>query len=109
MCGIAGYVDLEGRPRQDVLRAMASTLHRRGPDAEGVLVDGPCGFAHRRLSIIDLEGSPQPMEVPGSDVSLTFNGEIYNYRQLRSELAARGVRFRWAGDTESVLRWVDAE
>jgi asparagine synthase (glutamine-hydrolysing) len=109
MCGIAGYVDLGERAHADILRRMAATLHRRGPDDEGVLVDGSCGFAHRRLSIIDVAGSPQPMQVPGSDVSVTFNGEIYNYQELRCQLRARGVGFSWAGDTEALLRWVEAE
>jgi asparagine synthase (glutamine-hydrolysing) len=88
---------------------MAKVLQRRGPDAEGVLVDGACGLAQRRLSIIDLAGSPQPMQVAGSDISLTFNGELYNYQELRRELAGRGVSFKWAGDTEAMLRWVGAE
>jgi asparagine synthase (glutamine-hydrolysing) len=110
MCGIAGYVDFSGiSPREDILRAMATTLRRRGPDAEGVLIDGPCGLTQRRLSIIDLTGSPQPMQVPASDLSLTFNGEIYNYQDLQHDLITRGIALRWAGDTETVLRFVDAE
>ena len=109
MCGIAGYVDFGSAPREDVLRAMAGSIHRRGPDAEGVLIDGPCGLAHRRLSIIDLTGSPQPMQVAASEISLTFNGEIYNYQDLQSDLRAQRVQLTWSGDTEVVLRMVDRE
>ncbi|HYE61220.1 MAG TPA: asparagine synthase (glutamine-hydrolyzing) [Phycisphaerales bacterium] len=109
MCGIAGYIDFNAPPSDDVLRAMAQTIHRRGPDAQGTLIDGPCGLAHRRLSIIDLAGSPQPMQVPASDVSLTFNGEIYNYQDLQKELRAANVPLKWSGDTEVLLRFVERE
>ncbi len=109
MCGIAGYVDFNAPPQEAVLRAMAGSIQRRGPDAQGVLINGPCGLAHRRLSIIDLTGSPQPMEVPASDVSLTFNGEIYNYQDLQGDLRAHAVQLTWSGDTEVVLRLVDRE
>lgn len=106
MCGIAGYVDLNERPDAAILAAMAHALRRRGPDAQGTLVDGHCGLAHRRLSIIDLAGSPQPMQVSGVPVSLAFNGEIYNYQELRRRLVADGEDFVWAGDTEVLLRMV---
>ncbi len=106
MCGIAGYVDFQGPPQEAVLRAMACSIARRGPDAQGVLIDGSCGLAHRRLSIIDLSGSPQPMQVEGSEISLTFNGEIYNYQDLQAHLRAEGVALKWSGDTEVVLRLV---
>lgn len=110
MCGIAGYVDFaSGAPSAAVLRGMVGALRRRGPDAEGMLVDGPCGLAHTRLSIIDVVGSPQPMTVPGGDVSLVFNGELYNFMALRRELEKEGAAFKTQGDTEVLLRWVAKE
>src|SRR5262249_17715051 len=88
-----------------LLESMAYALRRRGPDARGVLIDGHCGLAHARLSIIDVEGSPQPMQVPGADVSLVYNGELYNYLALRDELKSAGSEFVTNGDAEVVLRW----
>jgi asparagine synthase (glutamine-hydrolysing) len=110
VCGIAGYVDFTaGTPDPKVLTAMTRALGRRGPDASGVWTDGPCGLAHTRLSIIDVAGSPQPMAFPDSDVAIVYNGELYNYRELRAELEADGERFRTIGDTEVVLRAVARE
>jgi asparagine synthase (glutamine-hydrolysing) len=110
MCGIAGYVDFSyGAPLAQVLAAMAHALRRRGPDAQSKLVDGTCGLAHARLSIIDIEGSPQPMRVPGSDVSLVYNGELYNYLELREEMSNLGAQFSTRGDTEVLLRWIGRE
>jgi asparagine synthase (glutamine-hydrolysing) len=88
---------------------MAHSLRRRGPDASGILVDGDCGMAHTRLSIIDLAGSPQPMRFPDSSVSLVFNGEIYNYPRLRQELESQGEHCATQGDTEVLLRWIGRE
>ena len=95
MCGITGWVahgeDLaRHRP---VVQAMTDTMGCRGPDAEGVWIDGPAAFGHRRLSIIDPAGGTQPMvaEREGQTLAvLTFCGEIYNYQELRQELAALG-------------------
>ena len=110
MCGIAGYVDFAaGSPSRQILLKMAHVLRRRGPDAQGVAIEGPCGLAHTRLSIIDLAGSPQPMRVGRSDITLVYNGELYNYRELRNELQSRGVTFDTQGDTEVLLRWVELE
>lgn len=109
MCGIGGYTDFAKRPEPAVLNAMARALARRGPDAQTTLQDGPNGFAHTRLSIIDVDGSPQPMAVSDSDVCLAYNGELYNYRDLREALQATGEPFATAGDTEVVLRWVGRE
>jgi asparagine synthase (glutamine-hydrolysing) len=82
---------------------MAATLAHRGPDGDGIWHDAICGMAHRRLSIIDLEHSTQPMvSVPG-DAALVYNGELYNYRSLREDLRASGTSFRTQGDTEVVL------
>lgn len=105
MCGLGGYVDFSGRaPRPDVLREMIRRLRHRGPDGEGLLVDGPCGLAHTRLGILDLQGGAQPMSLPGSSVSLVYNGEVYNYQSLRAELATLGTPCAGSGDTEVVLR-----
>lgn len=104
MCGIAGYVSYgHGGPDRDVLRGMADALAHRGPDGDGVWQDAICGLAHRRLSIIDLEYSTQPMTAASGDAALVYNGELYNYRSLREELQASGTRFRTQGDTEVVL------
>jgi asparagine synthase (glutamine-hydrolysing) len=113
MCGIAGYVDFSTAPSLDVLNAMALSLGRRGPDDSGTLIDGPCGLAHTRLSIIDLSGSPQPMTLRERIHTIVFNGEIYNYRDLRNELRAAGEVFATEGDTEVLLKlivrgWDDA-
>lgn len=107
MCGIAGIVDYAGAFGRERLGAIAlamrDTMVHRGPDDAGLWLDpaGTCALAHRRLSIIDLrpEGR-QPMSGEGSDVQVTFNGEIYNYRALREELLRAGTRFHSATDTE---------
>ena len=110
MCGIAGYVDFTaGRAHEGRLRAMTAALARRGPDAQDILVNGACGLAHARLSIIDLAGSPQPMAFADCDVSLVYNGELYNYRELRAQLEAAGETFHTVGDTEVIQRWIARE
>lgn len=102
MCGIAGIRRIDGEPvAHGALAAMAGRLAHRGPDDQGFWSDGPVGFAHRRLSIIDVAGSPQPMTV--GPATICFNGEIFNYRELREQLAADGHVFRTAGDTEVLL------
>ena len=102
MCGIAGFVsDTVYAP--EVLAAMTRSLAHRGPDADGFLSSGPAHLGHRRLSVIDIEGSPQPMASPDGRVALVFNGEIYNFAALRDELARGGWVFRSAGDTETIL------
>lgn len=109
MCGIAGYLDLTGRPpERHILEAMAATLRRRGPDAVGYDIDGPCGLAHARLIVLDPEGGLQPMRAQGSPVTLCYNGELYNFTQLRDELARDGTHCTTRGDTEVILRWVTA-
>jgi asparagine synthase (glutamine-hydrolysing) len=102
MCGIAGIRRFDGAGIDPAaLRAMAATLTHRGPDAEGFWTSEGVGFAHRRLSIIDVEGSPQPMTAHG--LTVCFNGEIFNYRALREELGGAGYRFETQGDTEVLL------
>ena len=102
MCGIAGSTDAD----RDVLEAMRATLVHRGPDSEGLWLDGERGpgFAHTRLAIIDLgPGGAQPMVSPSGRFVLAYNGEIYNYRELRADLEAGGERFRSESDTEVLL------
>jgi len=107
MCGIAGFVNYEDRASGgEVLAAMIRALGRRGPDGHGTAESGPCHLAHTRLSIIDLALSTQPMRVPDLPFTLVYNGELYNYRELRRTLEGRGHRFVTNGDTEVVLRMV---
>ena len=105
MCGIAGLY-YPGTPKPvdpQRLRAMTDAMAVRGPDGSGVWTAPGVGFGHRRLSIIDVEGSPQPMLSEDESLAIVFNGEIYNYVALRAELAAGGARFRTQGDTEVLL------
>lgn len=82
---------------------MTDTLAHRGPDGSGLYIDGPCGFGHRRLSIVDLEGGVQPMRSADDAVAVTFNGEIYNHTDLRRDLEATGHTFRTRSDTEALV------
>jgi asparagine synthase (glutamine-hydrolysing) len=102
MCGLAGYLSPR-RYADQVLAAMTTSLAHRGPDAAGYFRDGPVALGHRRLSVIDIAGSPQPMSTPDGELTIIFNGEIYNFRELRAALGARGHRLRTAGDTEALL------
>lgn len=107
MCGIAGWVsydrDLTGE--RDTIATMTATLEYRGPDAGGVWTCARAALGHRRLAIIDLEGGRQPMAAGGDDLPvMTYNGEVYNYRELREELRELGHEFRTESDSEVVLR-----
>ncbi|QNE30722.1 amidotransferase 1, exosortase A system-associated [Sphingomonas sp. NBWT7] len=105
MCGLAGLFHPETPKPVDParIRAMTDAMAVRGPDGEGVWTAPGVGLGHRRLSIIDVAGSPQPMHDAGSALSVLFNGCIYNYQELRAELGAKGWAFRTAGDTEVLL------
>jgi asparagine synthase (glutamine-hydrolysing) len=105
MCGICGLAALDGAGPVDrsLLEAMSGALVHRGPDDDGTLVDGPVGLAARRLSIIDLEGGHQPLATEDGSVHAVQNGEIYNYRELREGLAARGHRLATRCDTEVLV------
>lgn len=105
MCGIAGIFNLDGEPASSVvLRKMTDSIAHRGPDGEGFFCDGELGFGHRRLAVIDLsDGGHQPMLTADGRFVLNYNGEVYNYRELRAELQALGHRFRSSSDTEVVL------
>lgn len=101
MCGIAGWVD-DSFSSQEVLDHMTQALTHRGPDARGFYTQGPLSLGHSRLSIIDLTKSCQPMVREGR-YALSYNGELYNFRELREELETLGVHFHTQGDTEVVL------
>ena len=105
MCGICGEVTFDGSAAGGCIAAMTERMHARGPDAGGAFMQDRVAFGHRRLSIIDLAtASQQPMVDPQLGLAIVFNGCIYNYRQLRSELAAKGYRFFSEGDTEVILK-----
>ncbi|MDF9811168.1 asparagine synthase (glutamine-hydrolyzing) [Streptomyces sp. SPB162] len=107
MCGITGWVDWDTdlRTREQTVRSMTETLACRGPDADGVWLSKYAALGHRRLSVIDLDGGVQPLrDLPLPRAVLSYNGELYNYRELRTELRALGHEFRTASDTEVVLR-----
>src|SRR5690348_14754592 len=105
MCGIVGLVHGDpGRPVSPALiRCMCDAIRHRGPDDEGIHTDGPVGVGMRRLSIIDVEGGRQPIFSEDGSKVIVFNGEIYNYRDLRRDLIGRGHRFTTHGDTETIL------
>ena len=100
MCGIAGYL---GKGSDDLLKAMSSAQAHRGPDDFGLHLGEEFGLAHRRLAIIDLAGGKQPMLSPQGDV-LVFNGEIYNFREIRNDLEQMGHKFSTRSDTEVLLQ-----
>jgi asparagine synthase (glutamine-hydrolysing) len=102
MCGISGYLSDDPRAR-DALPAMTAALAHRGPDADGYHVDGAAGLGHRRLSVIDLAGSRQPLVSADGAIAVVFNGEIYNFRALRTELQAAGHAFATQGDGEVLV------
>ncbi len=104
MCGICGIVTRDGTsPDPGRLKAANDLIAHRGPDDEGFHVDGPVGLAMRRLAIIDLNTGHQPLSYADGAYTIVFNGEIYNYRELRAELEARGHRFKTRTDTEAIL------
>ena len=100
MCGICGMV---GRPEREALGRMAAAMTHRGPDDDGFFLDSTAGLGFRRLSIIDVAGGHQPLANEDRTLHLVFNGEIYNHRELRAGLEARGHRFRTGSDGEVIL------
>lgn len=106
MCGIAGLFDLEASApvERELLRAMTDAVTHRGPDESGLHVADGVGLGHRRLSIIDLATGQQPMANDDASCWLTYNGEIYNFAELRTELEGAGFAFRTHSDTEVLLR-----
>ncbi len=105
MCGIAGIYNLQPgpAPRRGELDAMIAALHHRGPDGTGVFVADSVGLAHARLSIIDIAGGAQPIRNEDGSVQVVFNGEIFNYIELRRDLERRGHRFYTSSDTEVIV------
>ncbi len=105
MCGIAGEINFEGRPASALaLQRMISAIRHRGPDATGTYRDSCCALGHARLSIIDLASGKQPMASEDGRYQLVFNGEIFNYLELRSVLEGRGYAFCTHSDTEVLLQ-----
>jgi asparagine synthase (glutamine-hydrolysing) len=105
MCGICGQFNFaRNEPVEPAtIRRMTDSIRHRGPDDEGYLISGPLGLGFRRLSIIDLAGGHQPMSDAEETVWVIFNGEIYNYRELRAELQSKGHEFRTNSDTEVII------
>ena len=104
MCGIAGILQFSGAtPAVDRIESMTRRQRHRGPDGEGIFRRQGVALGHRRLSIIDIDGGQQPMSNETGDIWLTFNGEIYNFRELRRELADRGHEFASQSDSEVIV------
>ncbi len=111
MCGIVGIVSLNsGEPVDETrLTCMRDVLRHRGPDGEGLFVNGPVGLGHRRLAIVDVAGGHQPMANEDESVWVVLNGEIYNHAALRPGLQGRGHRYRTSSDTETILHLYEEE
>src|SRR6202521_2789457 len=109
MCGIAGFYrpGREANPAQ--VRAMCDTILHRGPDDQGTFTQNGCGIGMRRLSIIDLRTGHQPISNEDGSIWVVFNGEIYNYQQLRQDLIQRGHRFATNSDTETLVHLYEEE
>ncbi|MBL6964374.1 MAG: asparagine synthase (glutamine-hydrolyzing) [Bacteroidetes bacterium] len=106
MCGITGIFNQNGKPVSHiVLQKMTDIVRHRGPDGEGIWVNGYVGFGHRRLSIIDLsEAGAQPMQNDDGDLTITYNGEVFNFKDIRRDLKSKGYSFRSQTDTEVILK-----
>jgi asparagine synthase (glutamine-hydrolysing) len=104
MCGIAGYVSAPGNVANPFLiKEMCDRIRHRGPDGEGSFHDGPAALGHRRLSIIDVAGGAQPLGNEDGSIQIVFNGEIYNYLELRADLVRKGHQFSTRSDTEVLV------
>ena len=101
MCGIFGFISPSSRKEQ--LKASTNSLLMRGPDAAGYYYKSPLGLGHRRLSVIDLSTGDQPMHNEDETVVIVFNGEIYNFKEIRHELDLLGVHFNTQSDTEVIM------
>jgi asparagine synthase (glutamine-hydrolysing) len=109
VCGICGIVSSNGPADPDRLAAMSAKLVHRGPDSDGIFAEGQAALAARRLAIIDLETGDQPIANEESTIHVVQNGELYNYRELRTELERAGHRFRTHGDTEVLVHLYEQE
>lgn len=105
MCGICGYINLDKKPVKDpaVIKDMVLALRHRGPDDEGFFIKDNVAMGHARLSVIDLETGHQPLFSPDGDLAIVYNGEAYNFPELKKALSAKGYRFGTTSDTEVVL------
>jgi asparagine synthase (glutamine-hydrolysing) len=104
VCGIVGFYDVKnGEVEHHLLKAMTNVLCHRGPDGEGFYHDGPVALGHRRLSIIDLKGGNQPMSNEDGTIWITYNGEVYNFQEIRMGLEKKGHRFKTRSDTEVIV------
>jgi asparagine synthase (glutamine-hydrolysing) len=103
MCGIAGYIDLNSLATETVIKQMTDAISHRGPDGFGHKLFGNIAIGHRRLSIIDLSSGAQPMSDSSGNIWITFNGELYNYLELKNELITIGYKFRTSSDTEVII------
>ncbi|MBN1274289.1 MAG: asparagine synthase (glutamine-hydrolyzing) [Candidatus Aminicenantes bacterium] len=111
MCGICGIAEMGAgrRVNRKILISMRDSLSHRGPDDSGIIIKGQIGLGHRRLSIIDLDFGSQPMHNEDSSVWIVFNGEIYNYQELRDELEGKGHKFTTKSDTETLIHLYEEE
>lgn len=105
MCGICGYIHLDRSKQasENILKNMMDTLIRRGPDDEGAYLKGNVALGHRRLSIIDLETGHQPMFNEDGSVGIVYNGEVYNFQEIKSDLEEKGHKFKTHSDTEAII------
>ena len=105
MCGIAGIYDMREQNgiAVDTVKGMLATMRHRGPDGAGIYLDDCIGLGHMRLSIIDLSGGAQPIHNEDESLWIVYNGEVFNYPELREDLVRRGHRFSTATDTEVIL------
>jgi asparagine synthase (glutamine-hydrolysing) len=104
MCGIAGVATRGSSPPRELIASMCDAMRHRGPDGEGFHIEPGVGLGMRRLAVLDLVSGDQPVSNQAGTVHAVFNGEIYNYRELRTELTAKGHRFRGTGDSEVIPR-----
>ena len=103
MCGIAGFVDKTIKNKEKVIKDMAERIKYRGPDGEGYFIDDEVALAHRRLAIIDLSSGGQPQYNEDKSLVIVFNGEIYNFVELKAELKKSGHKFTNKSDTEVII------
>ena len=104
MCGLVGYIDKKSKKtKKETIKKMADVIIHRGPDGEGYFVDDNIAMGFRRLSIIDLKGGNQPLYNEDNTLVINFNGEIYNYKELREDLIKKGHTFTTNSDTEVIV------
>ena len=102
MCGFVGFIDKK-KSKKKIIKDMADIIAHRGPDSDGYYIGDECALGFRRLSIIDLDGGTQPIYNEDNNMIITFNGEIYNYKEIREKLIKKGHKFRTESDTEVIL------